>query len=572
MRTPTTRFRRGLPLPRVLSLGLLPLLSIIGSAPAAGQCEVQELRGLELEGQKQAGFGYSLSVSGNTAFVGNWWEENGTTGNGTVYVFERDGSGWRRTDRLLPSTGKSYYSPVVVRGDRAVVGAWRKSALAGKAFFYDRTPAGWQEVTVVTASDLEFDDEYAFSVAIDGDTAIVGSPKDDDFSPAEPQCNSGSAYLYQRTASGWLEVQKLTASDPGCMRFFGTSVAIEGDRLVVGAYTVLNPQWSGALYVFEHTPGAWVQVARLQANEHTNNMWFALSTDLSGDRIVTGAAQFDGKKGAAFVFEKIGGNWMQTGTLQAGDGAQQDQFGASVAIDGDRILVGASGDDDAGPDTGAAYLFERHPNGWVQSAKLLASEPAKREFFGWSVALEGETALIGAPIVPWMQHYDWGTAHCFSLPLGTSQFCFGSDCPCGNDHTFGGCLNSTGESGRLSSCGSVSVTADDLVLTASRLPASTLTLLGMGYGRTSIPWGDGRLCIGDGGVGRFRFRTCLADGSGTILEGPGLVAATHAGFDTPGHITFGQTWNFQFFYRDGGTAACGGGLNTTNALAATFEP
>ena len=556
--------RRAVTLTAILSLGTVPV---------AAQCEVQELHGLEVASPPLSGFGYSVSVSGDTAFVGSFREDNQTDGRGTVYVFERGASGWVRTQRLLPAPGWSYYSPLEVNGDRAIVGAWRKSYLSGEAYIYDRTPTGWQEVAMVTASDLEWDDEFGIAVAIDGDTAVVGSPKDDDHCPSDVQCNSGAAYVYERDASGWVEAQKLLASDPGVMHGFGTSVAIEGDRLVVASGTVLNPTWAGALYVFERGPSGWAQVARLEAAEHTNNKMFGLSTKLRGDVIVTGAPRFDSRRGAAFVFERIGGNWLQTAVLQASDGAHQDELGYRVALDGDRILVGAPGDDDAGLDTGAAYLFERGSSGWVQTAKLLASEPASRDYFGWSVALDGATALVGAPIVLWLEHYSFGAAHCFTLPLGTSQYCFGFSCPCGNDHSLGGCLNSTGESGRLTSCGSASVAADDLVLTASRLPADTLGILVMGYGQVSAVWGDGRLCIGDGSVGRFRFQAGQSDPSGTVVEGPGLVAETHASFEAPGHIHFGQSWNFQLFYRDArGAGACGAGLNTTNAVAVTFGP
>ncbi len=565
--SPVTRSVRLGPLARRLVATSLITVLCVGGVQA--QCEVGELRGLEPPGIPLGGFGFSVSLSGDTAFVGSWHEDNQTQGSGAVYAFERTPAGWRRTARMVPEGGIAHFATVAVNGDRAAASSWKKSGLGGEVYFYDRRPPGWQQVGRLTASDLEWDDEYGMGVAIEGDTAVVGSPKDDDFCPADPQCNSGSVYVYERRPAGWFESAKLVASDPGVYDYFGVSVALEADRIAVGAFSTGSPHWPGAIYIFERQAGNWIETAKLVPSDGTGSSMFGQRVSLSGDVVVSGASLQDGK-GKTYVFENRGGGWVEAAQLVASDGQNGDFFGDSVAIDGDRILVGAP---DAAGDkakTGAAYLFERNSTGWVQTAKLTSPTPELADWFGWAVALEGETALIAAPVVLWMEHLRFGTVHEFTIPAQTRAYCFGAGCPCGNEDSVAGCENSTGHGGYLTACGTTGVAADDLVLTASSLPRGMPGVLVMGAGETTAPMGDGLLCISDGGVGVFRYTLQGAGDAGVISAGPGIVAESHALFSSLGQILVGQTWNFQVLYRDLG-GSCGPGTNTTNAVAVTFS-
>ncbi len=204
--------------------------------------------------------------------------------------------------------------------------------------------------TKITASDAAEVDQFGHSVAIAGDTAIVGARFNDDAGGGD----SGSAYIFDRNQGGtdnWGQVLKLTASDAAAGDFFGNSVAIAGDTAIVGAY----------------------------------------QNDDAGSA-----------SGSAYIFARNQGgadNWGQVLKLTASDAAAGDQFGYSVAISGDTAIVGALLNDDAGGDSGSVYIFDRNQGGadnWGQVLKLIASDAAGNDFFGVSVAIAGDTAIVGA--------------------------------------------------------------------------------------------------------------------------------------------------------------------------------
>ncbi len=555
------------PLKTARRAALFATATLCCAASALAQCEVQRLTGLETSMTQQGGFGLSLGLSGDTAFVGWMVDENPYNGSGSVYVFERSAAGWKRVDRLYPNPGgiNAWFGTVTdVSGDRAVVTVLKKSLNKARAYFYDRKPTGWELIQVVDPGTLP-DDEWGFSVAMDGDVTMVGFAKDAGW--------SGSVYVYERGSTDWVFKGKLTASDSAIDQMFGAGVAIDGDRAAVGSLSGFwDPSWSGAVYVFErNAAGVWVETAKLVANEDTSSNYFGLRVGLSGDRIVASSYLQDGGRGAAYVFEETGSGWVQTARLSASDGHPGARFASDISLDGDRLLVGAFEDNEAGGKAGAAYLFQHGATGWVQTAKLIPESVEKNDWFGYAVALEGETAMVTAPIVGWKPLAGFGGVHVYSLPGNAIPYCFGTGCPCGNEDSTAGCANSTASGGWLAACGTTSVTTDDLVLTASSLPPHSAGVLVMGAGTAATPAGDGRLCIAGGGVGTFRFPPTASDNAGTIVAGRGLVAESHALFGPLGRIAAGQTWNFQVFYRDG-AGSCGSGLNTTNAIAVTFLP
>ena len=250
------------------------------------------------------------------------------------------------------------------------------------------------EVQKLTASDADLNDEFGFSVAVDGATALVGARVDDGI-----ELSSGSAYVYDLTASGWMETAKLVAGDPDLGDTFGEAVAISGDTALVTA-TGDDEAGSaaGAAYIFERTPQGWVQTQKLFASDAGAGVSWGNSADLSGNRAIIGARLAD----AAYVLERTGGIWLEVAKLTASDGASFDWFGVSVSISGDTAIVGAYQDDDAcvadpNCNSGSAYIFERTPGGWVETAKLTASDGAAADNFGFSVAISAGRAVVGSP-------------------------------------------------------------------------------------------------------------------------------------------------------------------------------
>ena len=277
---------------------------------------------------------------------------------------------------------------VAISGTTAIVGAYLdddNGSSSGSAYLYDT--ASSQQIAKLTASDGEASDLFGLSVAISGATAIVGASQDDDNG-----ANSGSAYLFD-TASG-RQIAKLTASDGAAGDRFGRSVAISGTTAIVGAYLDDdNGSGSGSAYLFDITTGR--QIAKLTASDGAAFDVFGHSVAISGTTAIVGAFQDDdngSSSGSAYLFDITTG--QQIAKLTAPDGAANDNFGLFVAISGTTAIVGARGDDDNGGTSGSAYLFDTTTG--QQIAKLTASDGAAGDQFGFSVAISGTTAIVGA--------------------------------------------------------------------------------------------------------------------------------------------------------------------------------
>jgi len=252
------------------------------------------------------------------------------------------------------------------------------------------------ETAKLTASDGAAGDEFGWSVAIAGDTIVVGATGDD----ADNGQDSGSVYVFTRTGTTWTQQAKLTASDGAAYDYFGWSVAIAGDTIVVGAYwDDDNGSDSGSAYVFTRTGITWNEQSKLTASDGAAYDYFGWSVAIAGDTIVVGAS-LDNENGidsgSAYVFTRTGTTWTEQAKLMASDGDSFDEFGFSVAIAGDTIAVGAIfGDNDNGSNSGSASVYMRTGTTWTQQAKLSASDGAASDQFGYSVAIEGDTIVVG---------------------------------------------------------------------------------------------------------------------------------------------------------------------------------
>ena len=301
---------------------------------------------------------------------------------------------------------------VSIDGDTMVVGAYGDDVTRGSVYVFTRATAGdlgsgWTQVAKLTADDGAETDRFGLMVSIDGDTMVIGANKDDDKGD-----NSGSAYVFTRDtagdlASGWTEVAKLTADDGAEDDRFGISVSIDGDTMVIGAYFDRdNGGYSGSAYVFTRATAGdlgsgWTQVAKLTADDGAYDDVFGIRVSIDGDTMVIGSSS-----GSAYVFTRdtagdLASGWTHVAKLTANDGAAGDEFGRSVSIDGNTVVVGAYGDADHGSNTGSAYVFTRTitgdlTSGWTQVAKLTADDGAADDFFGISVSIDGDTMVIGA--------------------------------------------------------------------------------------------------------------------------------------------------------------------------------
>ena len=352
-------------------------------------------------------FGRSVAIDGDTMVVG---AENDSYHQGAAYMFIKQSGAWRQVAKLTASDGAAdaFGYSVAVDGDTVVVSAYLDNN-KGSAYVFTKPATGWTTTSSfaakLTASDGAADDSFGRSVAVDGDTVVVGARWDDDNGPA-----SGSAYVFTKPGTGWETTSsfeaKLTASDGAFRDYFGHSVAVDGDTVVVGAYDD-DRLGSGSAYVFTKPAAGWtttsIFAAKLTASDGATNDWFGRSVAVDGNTVVVGAMgdNDDGpSSGSAYLFIRQSGAWSQAAKLTPSDGAFLDYFGYSVAMDGDTVVVSAMGDNDDGPASGSAYVFTKPGTGWTTTssftAKLTASDGAADNWFGYSVAVAGDTVAVGA--------------------------------------------------------------------------------------------------------------------------------------------------------------------------------
>ena len=250
----------------------------------------------------------------------------------------------------------------------------------------------WDEIQKLLPSDGATDDMFGYSVSVDGDTTLIGVPYDDDNG-----VSSGSVYVFTRNGTTWTQQAKLLASDGSWQDRFGESVSLDGDTALIGAYS--DDDGSGSAYVFTRTGTTWAQEVKLLPLDGAPVDLFGYSVSLDGDTALIGAYWDDDNEvdsGSVYVFIRAGNTWIQHAKLVASDAAAEDYFGYSVSLDGGTALIGAFEDDDNGNSSGSAYIFTRTGTNWTQQAKLLPLDGAQADFFGYSVSLERDTALIGA--------------------------------------------------------------------------------------------------------------------------------------------------------------------------------
>jgi subtilisin-like proprotein convertase family protein len=309
------------------------------------------------------------------------------------------------------------WSAVAIDGSTAVVGAWCDSEFgdhAGAVYVYEDTGAGWEQVAKLHASDASIYDFFGVSVAIHDDCLVVGATGDDLATGAN---TAGAAYVFQNTSSGWTEMAKLVAPDGGDSAF-GVSVATDGDRVLVGTLygdgAVVD---SGAAYLFQRNGTAYDFSRKLIAADGGEWDCFGYSVALAGGFLLVGAPnQRIGQaedRGAVYSF-RSDGTYQQ---LLAADGAAWDYFGGAIATSGSRLVVGSPLADDASSgvfDAGAAYVFDLDADVWTERTKLTAPMEQSGDQVGYRVAMSGDAILLGAPQSD-AETADGGAAHLFRL-------------------------------------------------------------------------------------------------------------------------------------------------------------
>jgi hypothetical protein len=386
---------------------------LLWTADAAGQCAPPEQLVPALIAADAAvddRLGSSVAISGNTVVAGAINDDHsGVFDSGSAYVFVASGPTWVQQAKLIasdPGSDDEFGTSTSISTDTAVIGAWQDDHAggnnAGSAYVFVRVGAIWTQQAKLTASDAAAGDNFGVSVAISGNTAIVSALNDDHAAGTD----AGAAYVYVRTGAIWAQQAKLTASDAAAFDRFGVSVAISGNTAIVGSLSDDNPGGTdaGSAYVFVRSGAVWSQQAKLTASDATGGEGSGWAVGISGETAVMGAPGDDHaggiNAGAVYVFVRSGTTWNQQAKLIASNAETEDDFGWSVGISGDSVIIGAYLTDtapDVETETGSAYVFRRNGVVWTQIAELEADDAVGYDTFGYSVAISGSVATVGAP-------------------------------------------------------------------------------------------------------------------------------------------------------------------------------
>ncbi len=351
------------------------------------------------------GFSRELCIDGNTVVVAAPWSDDFGNHSGSAFIYTKTGANWTsmttETAKLLASNGSNNdlfgISPSI-SGDNIVIGAVTHTA-TGAAYVYTKPSSGWVNATETAYLTPSAGNQTYFGHSgISGDNIIIGADRQNNLSYG----HSGLANIFVKPSSGWVDANENTSIIPTSLsqNLYGQSVSIDGDYAVVGApggYLM-----NGEAYVFYNNNGSWERVAVLTASDGDYNNQFGYSVSIIGNNIVVGAPNSNSEEGSAYVFVKPSSGWHnmeETAVLTASDGAVDDKFGYSVAISNDAVVVGATQDDDNLSNSGSAYVFSKPSSGWAdmtQTAKLLDHAGDMDDNFGCSVAISGDDIVVGA--------------------------------------------------------------------------------------------------------------------------------------------------------------------------------
>ena len=353
-------------------------------------------------------FGGSVSVSGDTAVIGaSQADPSGVINAGAAYVFTRNGSTWSE-QAILSASDKSESAnfgwSVSVSGDTAVIGAHYADPggtnNAGAAYVFTRSGTTWSQQAILSASDKSASALFGVSVSLSGDTAIIGAP----YATLAGTRDAGEAYVFTRNGSIWSQQAILSASDKAQYSYFGISASVSGDTAIISApyATPSGFQNAGKAYVFTRNSGTWSEQQILTASDKSAGALLGQSVSMSGDTaVITAPSANSGGlfwAGQAYVFTRNGNTWSEQAILSASDKSEFARFGSAVSVSGDTAVITAPSADSGGTYlAGQAYVFTRNGNIWSQQAILSASDKSEFAQFGDSVSVSGDTAVITAP-------------------------------------------------------------------------------------------------------------------------------------------------------------------------------
>ncbi len=342
-------------------------------------------------------FGRTVAIDNDVAVIGSYGDDDKGGTAGSAYIFEYDGNTWVQRAKFYPNDagpGDYFGRDVSISGDYVLIGAYGKDSNKGAAYLFRKPASGWQNISQIakfTASDGSTGDDFGRYVDISEDYAIVSAPGGTQ--------STGAVYFFDRPIeTGWADMKetvKLIGDDVIVGDRFASDVAISGTYAVVGSY---NDDGKGSAYLFRRS-WVWMELCKLTASDGASSDQFGYSVEIWGDNVIIGANRDDDDKGSAYIFMRPSSGWTamtEDFKVTADVRNVDDYFGCSVGIHDHNALAGSYYDDDKGTNAGAAYGYIFNDTTVWLEEKYLATDGLAYDYFGESVGITYQYSIIGA--------------------------------------------------------------------------------------------------------------------------------------------------------------------------------
>ena len=530
-------------------------------------------------------FGFHVDAESDSAIVGSWRDRDAGSNTGSAHILRlgEEGAATYVQKLVLDSAagGDLAGMHVAVDGTLATVSAPGRilvredgSSIKGTVAVFQEVDGIWEQIAELDHESRSEGDLFGQSVSIQRGHVLIGAPRDDEFAP-----DGGAVYVFRRRRGEWTFSQKLSPADVGTHDFFGHAVDGTGGRAMASSYNDDdNGVNAGAVYALRRRRGVWSIEQKLVASEGGNFDFFGTCVALSGNRAVIGAPQSEDSdpsakvnEGAAFVFQwsRSEDMWVETYVLRPGDPADEQRFGIDVDIQGSTIVVGASHSDFGLSNSGSAHIFKQRRRDWFEVTRYSSEGKQAYDYLGLSVAI-GDSIVIGAPGTNSATSYEAGVGavNVLGIPeksaIWGATFCHSDEVELGFSR-MGGERNRLGTLGRLTSAGGASVSRDNLVLRATGLTDDSYGVLAMGTRVRRTPLGRGTFCIREDRP-NWRFVAMGTDSQMRLIQRD-MIDRVETMMEGASASIVGQRLFAQVAYYD----RVLGEWNTTNAIRINFD-
>ncbi|KAJ5076250.1 hypothetical protein M0811_06529 [Anaeramoeba ignava] len=400
---------------------------------------VEEGTIITTNGQSQDNFGFSVKISEDTIVSGAPQATIANkSGQGAVYIFQNNGTNWNQMQILTASDGKAgdnFGNSLAIQDSILVIGAYYSNVSTnhsqGKVYVFQNNGTNWIESQILTASDGSSGDWFGKSVAINGNYIAIGAQN---ANTSANGVNQGKAYVFQNNGTNWNQMEILTASDGASGDWFGTSIGANGNYIVISSVraNVSNNTQQGKVYVFTNNGTNWIESEILTASDGASGDAFGSSIAILANDIIIGSPKAEvgtnADQGKAYYYQNNGSSWVQKSILVGTNGAKGDNFGASVDVSSEYLIVGGPrAAVDGKTDQGKAWMFSKQGGDWTSDGEVVSRDGQAHDNFGSSVSISVNRSAVGAFGAEVGQNTEQGKTYFVGLveapPPVTIDFC-----------------------------------------------------------------------------------------------------------------------------------------------------